>query len=78
MNNVQMLEKILYTAKTQTTGGREGSAKSSDGKLDILLSAPGSKDRGTNPEQLFAAGWSACYIGALGLLVHHEPIKRND
>jgi Ohr subfamily peroxiredoxin len=75
MNNVQMLEKVLYTAKTQTTSGREGSAKSSDGKLDILLSAPGSKDRGTNPEQLFAAGWSACYIGALGLAAHKLGIK---
>lgn len=75
MNKVQTLEKILYTAKTQTIGGREGSAKSSDGKLDILLSAPGSKDQGTNPEQLFAAGWSACYIGALGLAAHKLGIK---
>lgn len=64
MNNI---EKVLYTAKTHTIGGREGSAKSSDEKLDILLSAPGSTGKGTNPEQLFAAGWSACYIGALGL-----------
>lgn len=64
MNNI---ENVLYTAKTHTVGGREGSAKSSDEKLDILLSAPGSSGKGTNPEQLFAAGWSACYIGALGL-----------
>jgi len=61
------IEKVLYTAKTRTIGGREGSAKSSDEKLDIVLSAPGSSGKGTNPEQLFAAGWSACYIGALGL-----------
>lgn len=64
MNNI---EKVLYTAKTHTVGGREGNAKSSDEKLDIILSAPGSTGKGTNPEQLFAAGWSACYIGALGL-----------
>lgn len=61
------IEKILYTAKTRTTGGREGSAKSSDEKLNILLTPPGLNGSGTNPEQLFAAGWSACYIGALGL-----------
>ncbi|WP_433862913.1 organic hydroperoxide resistance protein [Sphingobacterium thalpophilum] len=61
------IEKVLYTAKTRTIGGRAGSAKSSDEKLDIVLSALGSSGKGTNPEQLFAAGWSACYIGALGL-----------
>lgn len=61
------IEKVLYIAKTRTTGGREGSAKSSDEKLDILLTPPGLNRAGTNPEQLFAAGWSACYIGALGL-----------
>jgi len=61
------IEKVLYTAKTHTIGGREGSAKSSDEKLDILLTPPGLNGKGTNPEQLFAAGWSACYIGALGL-----------
>ncbi|MET3036056.1 organic hydroperoxide resistance protein [Chryseobacterium sp. NRRL B-14859] len=64
MNNI---EKVLYTAKTHTTGGRDGNAKSSDEKLDILLTPPGMNGKGTNPEQLFAAGWSACYIGALGL-----------
>ena len=64
MNNI---EKVLYTARTHTTGGREGNGKSSDEKLDVLLSPPGSIGKGTNPEQLFAVGWSACYIGALGL-----------
>ncbi|MDO9420988.1 MAG: organic hydroperoxide resistance protein [Herminiimonas sp.] len=60
--------KILYTGKTHTTsGGRDGSARSDDGRLDIKLSSPGSKGEGTNPEQLFAAGWSACFIGAMGL-----------
>ncbi|MBB3003844.1 Ohr subfamily peroxiredoxin [Paraburkholderia tropica] len=59
--------KVLYTGKTHTTGGRDGAARSSDGRLDIKLSAPGSSAPGTNPEQLLAAGWSACFIGAMGL-----------
>lgn len=58
------LEKVLYTAKTHTTGGRDGNAKSDDGQLVVKLTSPG-KGGGTNPEQLFAAGWSACYIGAM-------------
>ena len=61
------IEKVLYTGRTHTTGGREGTARSSDGKLDIKLSPPGSTGAGTNPEQLFAAGWSACFIGAIGI-----------
>ena len=61
------MSKVLYTGKTHTTGGREGAARSSDGRLDLQLSSPGSSAPGTNPEQLFAAGWSACFIGAMGL-----------
>ncbi len=60
------LDKVLYTGKTHATGGREGAARSTDGRLDIKLSPPGGAGRGTNPEQLFAAGWSACFIGAIG------------
>ncbi|WCM23014.1 organic hydroperoxide resistance protein [Paraburkholderia bryophila] len=60
------IENVLYTAKTHTTGGRDGVARSSDNRLDIKLSSPGSSGAGTNPEQLFAAGWSACFIGAMG------------
>jgi len=60
--------KVLYTAKVHTTGGRDGGASlSNDGRLDIQHSLPGSKNPGTNPEQLFAAGWSACFEGAIGL-----------
>jgi osmotically inducible protein OsmC len=59
--------KILFTAKVHATGGREGAARSSDGRLDIKLSSPGGAGGGTNPEQLFAAGWSACFEGAMGL-----------
>jgi osmotically inducible protein OsmC len=57
---------ILYTGKTTTIGGRNGQARSDDSRLDIKLSVPGSNGAGTNPEQLFAAGWSACFIGAMG------------
>jgi osmotically inducible protein OsmC len=61
-------QKVLYTAKTHTTGGRErGVSRSSDGHLDIKLSTPGSAGVGTNPEQLLSAGWSACFEGAMGL-----------
>ncbi|CAG9178801.1 organic hydroperoxide resistance protein [Cupriavidus pinatubonensis] len=60
------IEHVLYTGKTHTTGGRDGAARSNDGRLDIKLSPPGSTGSGTNPEQLFAAGWSACFIGAMG------------
>src|SRR5271154_5048554 len=60
--------KVLYTAKTHTTGGRDGGAsRSSDGRLGIKLAVPGTSGNGTNPEQLFAAGWSACFEGAMGL-----------
>src|ERR1700761_9538044 len=60
------LEKVLYTGKTHTTGGREGASRSSDGRLDVKLSTPGTTGLGTNPEQMLAAGWSACFIGAMG------------
>lgn len=57
--------KTLYTAAVHVTGGRDGAAKSSDGRLDVKLSTPGGPGAGTNPEQLFAAGWSACFQGAM-------------
>ena len=61
------VEKVLYTAKAHTTGGRDGASRSSDGRLDITLSVPGMPGNGTNPEQLFAAGWSACFLGVIGV-----------
>jgi len=61
------VEKVLYTGKAHTTGGRDGASRSSDGRLDIKLSSPGRPGNGTNPEQLFAAGWSACFMGAMGV-----------
>jgi Ohr subfamily peroxiredoxin len=59
--------RVLYTARVRTTGGRDGASRSSDGRLDVRLSTPGSAGAGTNPEQLFAAGWSACFEGAMAL-----------
>ncbi len=61
------IKKVLYTARTHTTGGRDGASRSTDGRLDIRLSSPGTAGLGTNPEQLFAAGWSACFEAAMGL-----------
>jgi lipoyl-dependent peroxiredoxin len=59
------IDNVLYTGRTHTTGGREGFARSDDAALEVKLSPPGSGRAGTNPEQLFAAGWSACFIGAM-------------
>jgi len=68
--------KVIYTAKTHTTGGREnGVSRSSDGRLDVKLSLPGSPRIGTNPEQLFAAGWSACFEGALAVVAQKKKMK---
>ncbi len=69
-------EKLVYTAKTHTTGGREnGKSQSSDGRLDIKLSIPGGPGTGTNPEQLFAAGWSACFEGAMAVVARKRKIR---
>src|SRR5258707_6516330 len=68
--------KVYYTAKTHTTGGREhGVSRSSDGHLDIRLNTPGTGGTGTNPEQLFAAGWSACFEGALGVAANKARVE---
>jgi osmotically inducible protein OsmC len=71
--------KVVYTAKTHTTGGREsGVSRSSDGRLDVKLSLPGSARIGTNPEQLFAAGWSACFESAIELAARKRKIALAD
>src|SRR5882762_1753691 len=72
MNQVQ---QVLYTGKVHTTGGRDGESRSDDGRLDIKLSQPGGRGPGTNPEQLFAAGWSACFIGAMGRAAQAAGVK---
>lgn len=69
------LEKILYTAHTHTTGGRDGAGTSSDGALDVTLSPPGSGKPGTNPEQLFGIGYSACFMGAMQIVGAAQKIR---
>jgi Ohr subfamily peroxiredoxin len=69
------IEKVLYTGKTHTRGGRDGFARSDDAQLDIKLSPPGTPLPGTNPEQLFAAGWSACFIGAMALAAGKRKLR---
>ena len=72
------IEKILYTATASATGGREGQATSSDGVLDVKLSTPrelgGAGGDGTNPEQLFAGGYSACFLGALKFVAGKQKV----
>ena len=70
------IEKVLYTAKAHTTGGREGGAsRTDDGRLQVALSVPGTPGSGTNPEQLFAVGWSACFTSALKLVAGKKRVK---
>jgi len=59
------LDKVLYTARTHVTGGREGEGRSLDDRIAVKLSSPGGPGNGTNPEQLFAIGYSACFMGAM-------------
>ena len=67
---------LLYTAKAHTTGGREGGASStSDGRLDVRLSIPGTPGNGTNPEQLFAVGWSACFLSAIKIVAAQKKVR---
>ncbi|WP_332816286.1 organic hydroperoxide resistance protein [Ramlibacter sp.] len=69
------LDKVVYTARAHTTGGREGGhSRSDDGRLEVNLSSPGGKGQGTNPEQLFAAGYSACFIGALKAVAARQKL----
>ena len=72
------LEKVYYTAQAHTVGGRDGAGKSSDGSLDVKLSSPGSGKPGTNPEQLFAVGYAACFEGALGVVGRREHEEVGD
>lgn len=75
-NTVMQIEKVLYTAKAHTTGGREGGvSRTSDGRLDVKLTVPGTKGDGTNPEQLFAVGWSSCFLSAIKLVAARAKVK---
>lgn len=72
-------DKVIYTAKTRTTGGRDhGIARSSDGYLDVRLAEPGSTYIGTNPEQLFAAAWSACFESAIALAARRTKVALDE
>ncbi len=78
-NTTEGLGKVIYTAKTHTIGGREnGISRSSDGRLDVKISPPGSSRIGTNPEQLFAAGWSACFESAIGLAARKRKVALTE
>ena len=71
----------IYTAHAHAIGGRNGTAKSDDGHLDVKLAYPksmGGDGNGTNPEQLFAAGYSACFLGALGLVARSQGVKLGE
>ena len=72
------LDKVLYTAQAHATGGRDGSGKTSDGTLDVQLSSPGTGKPGTNPEQLFAVGYAACFIGAMKAVGPKVGVKVPD
>jgi Ohr subfamily peroxiredoxin len=75
-NSITKIEKVLYTAKAHTTGGRDGGAsRTSDGRLDVKLSVPGGSGAGTNPEQLFAVGWSACFLSAIKIVAAGMKVK---
>lgn len=77
--SITPIEKVIYTAKAHTTGGRDGGAsRTSDGRLDVKLSVPGTPGTGTNPEQLFAVGWSACYLSAIKLVAARMKVKLPD
>ncbi|MBV8780919.1 MAG: organic hydroperoxide resistance protein [Phycisphaerae bacterium] len=70
------IEKVIYTAKAHTVGGREGgSSRTSDGHLEVKITVPGTKGEGTNPEQLFAAGWSTCFLSAIKLVAGKSKVK---
>jgi Ohr subfamily peroxiredoxin len=75
-NTILHLDKVLYTAKAHTTGGRDGGAsRTSDGQLDVKLAVPGSHGTGTNPEQLFAVGWSSCFLSAIKIVAARMKVR---
>ena len=75
---MSQLDKVLYTAKTHTSGGRNGASRSTDGRLDVKLSRPGGPGGGTNPEQLIAAGWSACFISSMQVVAGRMKLALPD
>jgi len=75
-NTMTQPVKVLYTAKAHTTGGREGGAsRTSDGRLDVKFTVPGASGNGTNPEQMFAVGWSASFLSAIKVVASKMKVK---
>ena len=75
------MSEVVYTANAHLVGGRAGTGKTDDGKLDLKLALPkslGGDDNGTNPEQLFAIGYGACFLGALGFVARGEKVALGD
>jgi lipoyl-dependent peroxiredoxin len=73
---ITQIEKVLYTAQAHTTGGRDGgTSRTSDGHLEVKLSVPGTPGTGTNPEQLFAVGWSACFLSAIKIVAARMKVR---
>ena len=76
VGTAEQVTKVRYTAKTHSAGGRRGGvSRSDDGRLEVQFSVPGIPGTGTNPEQLFAAGWSACFISAMGVVANKMKVK---
>jgi osmotically inducible protein OsmC len=74
--SITPIEKVIYTAKAHTTGGRDGgSSRTSDGRLEVKLSLPGTPGTGTNPEELFSAGWSSCFLSALKIVAGRMKVR---
>lgn len=75
-DSITQIDKVLYTAKAHTVGGRDGgTSRTSDGRLDVKLSVPGGRGEGTNPEQLLAVGWSSCYLSAIKIVAGRMKVK---
>ena len=75
-HTITRIEKVTYTAKAHTVGGRDGgTSRTSDGRLDVRLTVPGAKGDGTNPEQLLAVGWSSCFLSAVKLVAARSKVK---
>jgi Ohr subfamily peroxiredoxin len=76
VNTAQLEKKVVYTANVHTTGGRDGGkSRTSDGRLEVNFSVPGKPGSGTNPEQMLAAGWSSCFLSALGIVAAKMKVK---
>src|SRR5215470_12323956 len=74
--SITKIEKVIYTAKAHTTGGREGGAsRTSDGRVDVKFSLPNAPGNGTNPEQLFAVGWSGCFLSAMRIVAGQMKVR---